>query len=263
MSFQPIVIGTGLVAWRSLQRTYTGQIESFSQRPEKKRLVDEFLGKAQSIKTSGDLTKNRNLLTVALSAFGLQDDLQNTFFVNKVLEEGTQSSQALANKLTDSRYRRLADTFGFDRLTATLGMSRDRAERVARDYVREAFAVEVGNEYPSLRLALGAERELNHIAEMDVSENARWFLVMGNPPLRKVVETAFNLPSSLGRLELDQQLAIFKEKYRAQFGDAGLEDVTKDGRVSTIIDHFLLKEQIKNNASQLTSSNIALALLSG
>lgn len=263
MGFQPIVIGTGLVAWRNLQRTYAGQIENFSKRPEKKRLVDEFLGQAQSIKTSQDLTRKRDLLTVALSAFGLQDDLPNTFFINKVLNEGTQSPKALANKLTDSRYRRLADTFGFDRLTATLGVQSRKAERIAQDFVREAFAVEVGRDHPSLRLALGAERELDRIAKMDVSDNARWFLVMGNPPLRKVVETAFNLPSSLGRLELDQQLDIFKEKYRVQFGDADLKSVTEGGRISTIIDQFLLKEQLKNSTSQLSSNNIALTLLSG
>ena len=50
---------------------------------------------------------------VALGAFGLQDDLPNRFFIQKVLEGGTLSTDSLANKLSDPRYAALAKAFGF------------------------------------------------------------------------------------------------------------------------------------------------------
>ncbi len=50
------------------------------------------------------------------------------------------------------------------------------------------------------------------------SANARWFAVMGDLPLRSVFEGALGLPSGLGKLDLDQQLDTFKDKFSAVFG---------------------------------------------
>ena len=44
---------------------------------------------------------------------GLQDDIDNRYFIRKVLEEGTASSDALANRLSDTRYKDMAEAFGF------------------------------------------------------------------------------------------------------------------------------------------------------
>ena len=41
-------------------------------------------------------------------------------------------------------------------------------------------------------------------------DNARWFGMMGNPPLRSVFETAMGLPSSIAQIDLDQQLEQFQ-----------------------------------------------------
>ena len=56
----------------------------------------------------------RRMLRVALGAFGLQDDVNNTYFIRKVLEDGTTRPDALANKLADDRYKAMSKAFAFD-----------------------------------------------------------------------------------------------------------------------------------------------------
>ena len=40
---------------------------------------------------------------MALGAFGLQDDINNRYFIRKILEEGTTNEDALANRFSDTR----------------------------------------------------------------------------------------------------------------------------------------------------------------
>ena len=44
----------------------------------------------------------------ALGAFGLDGDINNRFFIRKVLEGGTLTAGALATKLTDKRYAQMS-----------------------------------------------------------------------------------------------------------------------------------------------------------
>ena len=89
MSYQPVVAGTGLVAWRFLQRTYNLQFENFQQSAQLQRDTDYFLENISKVKTAEDLVSDRQLLSVALGAFGLQDDLDNKYFLKRVLGDGT------------------------------------------------------------------------------------------------------------------------------------------------------------------------------
>lgn len=261
MSFQPIVIGTGLVAWRNLQRTLPQQLETFANTPQQKRLMEGFIAKAPTLKSAEAIVADREVLTLALGAYGLQDDLENRFFVKRILNEGGSDPDALANRMSDSRYKRLATDFALDGLSRLVGILPTTANNVSESYIQQAFSVAVGENEPNLRLALNAEREFERIAELDVSSDAKWFLLMGNPPLRSVVETALSLPRAFGQLDIDKQLEVFKEKSQATFGVKEIDDLAVDETRAKIVDSFLLKEQLKQGQS-LSSQNIALQLLS-
>lgn len=114
MSFQPIIVGTGLVAWRNLQRSLPQQLETFANTAEQKRLITGFETKAPELTSAEAVVSDRQVLTLALGAYGLQDDLDNRFFVKRILSEGAVEPGALANRLTDSRYKRLAGDFALD-----------------------------------------------------------------------------------------------------------------------------------------------------
>jgi hypothetical protein len=113
MSFSPIVTGTGLNGWSFLQRTRDQQQAAFEQSPLIARDRARFTEKIQSIQTSEQLMDNRELLRVALGAFGLDEDINNRAFIQRVLDSDLSSSTSLANRLADKRYLALAQTFNF------------------------------------------------------------------------------------------------------------------------------------------------------
>ncbi|MEM9127018.1 MAG: flagellar protein, partial [Pseudomonadota bacterium] len=89
MTFQPVIPSGGVVGWRFLQRTYEAQIDSFSQSGVNQRETQYFLENISNVLTAEDLVSDRRLLQVALGAFGLEEDLDNRFFIQKILQDGT------------------------------------------------------------------------------------------------------------------------------------------------------------------------------
>ena len=75
--FQPIIPTDGLAGWRFLQRTYDTQLDSFARSAPVQRDTDYFAQKIASVTSAEELVADRRLLTVALGAFGLQDDINN------------------------------------------------------------------------------------------------------------------------------------------------------------------------------------------
>ncbi len=261
MSFQPIIVGTGLVAWRNLQRTLPQQVSAFENTAQQKRLTEGFAQKASTLTSAEAVVSDRQVLTLALGAYGLQDDLDNRFFVKRILNEGTTDPDALANRMSDSRYERMATDFALDGLSRFVGILPTTAKAISDSYVQQAFSVAVGETQPNLRLALNAESEFERLAALEVSEDAKWFLLMGNPPLRSVVETALGLPNSFGQLDIDKQLDVFKEKSQTTFGANTIDDLAADDLRAKVVDRFLLREQL-NQRQSMSAQNIALQLLS-
>lgn len=260
MNFQPLVPVGGLPGWVLLNKTMDRQTELFNQSPAIVRDTDYFEQNIGNVRSAEDLVSDRRLLQVALGAFGLGDDLNSRALIKRVLEDGTSEPGALANRLADERYTKLSDAFGFAEpglpRTALAGFGREIADR----YRSLEFEVAVGEQDESLRLAMNARRELSEILQTDVSEDAKWFTIMGIPPLRKVFETALGLPSSFAQLDIDRQLEEFKELASDKLGIDTLSVLNDDEAKEDFIRQFLLRDQIAS--FQVQSSNaIALTLL--
>jgi len=113
MSFSPIIPFGGYSGWVFLNRTGEAQREAFAASGQVGREVDQFRAEFASLETPEALVNNRAALSVALGAFGLQDDVDNRFFIKRILEEGVEAPDALSNLLSDTRYRELAAAFDF------------------------------------------------------------------------------------------------------------------------------------------------------
>ncbi|MDJ0822744.1 MAG: DUF1217 domain-containing protein [Paracoccaceae bacterium] len=260
MSFQPVIVGSGLVGWQFLQSTLGRQREVFDQSAALTRDTDYFEANIGKIDSAEALVDDRRLLRVALGAFGLQDDINNRFFIKKILEEGLTDRDALANKLTDERYKSLARAFAFDSpLGPRTKLSSFGAEIVTQFRVQE-FEVSVGNQDESLRLALNLERSLPEIADSSVGADAKWFRIMGTPPLRSVFEDALALPSGFGQLDIDKQLEVFRDKSQARFGVSEISDLAQPEVMDKIVQGFLLQRQVKQ-ISTAGAGQVALSLL--
>ncbi len=263
MSFQPVIPIGGYSGWRFLQRTSDQQRAVHANDAQTQREISHFKSNISNLTSAEDLVSDRTSLKVALGAFGLDDDLDNRFFIRKILEEGTTETGALATRLADQRYRNLSDAFGYGPLSLPGALVDDFAADIAQNYLERKFEADVGDQDADLRLALNLNRELPELASSGSSADTQWFSIMGQPPLRKVFETAFGLPSSFASLDLDQQLGEFRDRAQAYFGSSEITQFSEPEALEDLTRLFLVRAQ----ASQIDTGStgrarIALALLS-
>ncbi len=262
MSFQPIIPLTGLAGWNFLNRTMETQRTAFENSPSVKRDVDYFQEKIGDVTSAKELVADRRLLSVALGAFGLEADIGNKYFIQKILEDGTSDPEALGNKLADKRYLALSEAFGFGDNAIPLSQADGFAGKITDQFHARQFEVAVGQQNEDLRLALNLDRDLSDIVEQSTSENTKWFSIMGNPPLRQVFETALNMPTGSAQLDLDQQLGLFKDSAERVFGSSDPAIFTSQEAQEDLVQTFLLRSQIAQAQSFQSSASIALTLLS-
>ncbi|WP_297773956.1 DUF1217 domain-containing protein [uncultured Roseovarius sp.] len=260
MNFEPVLPLGGLPGWALLNRTLERQTDLFNKSPQIVRDTEYFELTIGSIKTPEALVSDRRLLRVALGAFGLQDDIDSRAFIRTILEEGTLDDDALANRLSDDRYKQLAQAFAFaDRPVPRTQLSSFGTEITAQ-FRRRQFEVAVGDQNEALRLALNAKRELGDIASDTAAEDTRWFRVLGNEPLRRIFEVALGLPDSFAQLDLDRQLDEIKSRAARQLDISSLSDLIDPDLQDDVIRRFLLRDQVAE-INVRSSQSIALTLL--
>ena len=121
--------------------------------------------------------------------------------------------------------------------------------------------IAVGNTDDTMRIALYGERVLQDMALEDKSENALWFNIMGEPPLRKLFETALGLPKGIGTVDLDRQLVYFKDKALRMFGDDSVAQFADPEKREKLVTAYMARVQIEQNAAAFSSGAAALQLL--
>jgi hypothetical protein len=258
MSYQPVVPLPGIAGWRFLERTQAKQQAAFESGAELKREVAWFEENIASVKTAADLVADRRLLKVALAAFGLEGEIDKKALIRKVLEEGTGEG-AMATRMTDPAWRRIATAFGFGDGEARTG-SAGFAAGIVASYKTRAFEAAVGEADNDMRLALNFRRE---IATLAAGEGGSWFAVLGSKPLRQVMEKAFGLPSQFSQIDIDKQVEILRDRAESLFGTDSLTVFQDAANVDKLIDRFLARAQIEAGAGATGPAANALALLQG
>lgn len=260
MSFQPVIPAAGNLGWTFLKASREDQQRAFNESAGIRTRTDYFRERIGSVTNAESLVADRRLLSVALGAFGLDEDINNTFFIQKVLQEGTLNEDAFANRLSDKRYFALADAFGFHLDPPRTALSDFGTDIIARYRTRQ-FEVAVGTQDENLRLALGVSREIDDLSSRTSSEEAAWFTIMGNPPLRRVFETALGLPQALAAIDIDQQLGEFRKKSQSVFGTTDPTAFSDPELQEKLVRNFLFRAELQNSAATSVAGSVALTLL--
>ena len=260
--FQPVVPFGGFAGWRFLERTREAQQAAHDNSAQISRNVDYFRENIAKVTNVDALVNDHRLMTVALGAFGLDDDIGNRYFIRTILSEGTLADDTLANRLADKSYAKMAEAFGFDLGTPNTVLS-DFPDKIIEAYQTRQFEVAVGNVDNTMRLTLNLERELPDIINDTVSEETKWFSVMGSEPLRRVFELALGLPTSFAALDIDKQLETFQDRAAATFGDATISQFADPDKMEKLVRLHLVRAQIEANTASFSPAATALTLLSG
>ncbi len=260
--FQPALPISGLEGWRFLQRTYDSQFQAFTESVTLKRDTDYFRENISSITTGEELVNDRRMLTVALGAFGLQDDVNNKFFIQRMLDDGTTNDDALANKFVDARYKEFSEAFGFGPGEIPKTLFSGFADNIVDRFHRQSFEVAVGEQDQTLRVALAAEREIGEMASEDGSERQNWFLMMGKPAMRELFQTSLGLPSSMSQIDIDKQVEIFADRSSSVFGVSDPAAFAAPELQNRLLSRYTALSQINSFNAGFSSNQVALTLLS-
>jgi hypothetical protein len=237
------------------------------------------IGKVTSI---SQLVGNYRLLSYALNAYGLGDQVNNKALITKVLEQGTSSSHALANTLDNPNWKTFANAFNFSATAASSPTSSTSVATTTSDYVEQQLEANQGASDPGAQLALYFSRVAPTITDS--------LQILGDSNLTQVVQTIFNLPAGTSSTQIDKEAAAlqklmpvselqdpakvkslaerFTAAYDAKYGvggtDSGGSLTVDSGNTTTTVSaaSSILSQVISNTSTALASTSSYTPLIS-
>jgi Protein of unknown function (DUF1217) len=261
MSFQPVLPLSGYTGWTFLKRTLDRQQAVQQAMPVQKRDEAYFRERIGKVQTAEQLVSDKRLLRISLAAFGLENDVNSKAFIQKVLEGGTLKEGSLANKLADKQYLKFSAAFGFGDFSVPRTLISTFPDEILTQFRARSFETAVGAQNNAFRLALNAEREIPALAGRPISESAKWYSVLGNAPLRELVQTALGLPKSFASIDLDQQVAVLKTRAEAAFGASTISQFADPALMEALVRRFHLRSEMQGQSAASSPAAIALTLL--
>jgi hypothetical protein len=261
MNFQPVLPLGGYAGWAFLKRTIVRQQDVQQSAPANQRDEAYFRDKIGKVNSAADLVADRRLLRISLTAFGLEGDLNNKAFIQKILEGGTLKEGSLANRLANKQYQKFSAAFGFGDFSVPSTKLSDFPDKIIAQHRQRIFETAVGAQQNTYRLALNAEREVPELAKRGLSDTAMWYSVLGNPPLREVFQTALGLPRSFASIDLDQQVSVLRQRTEAAFGSGRVAQFAEPARLDALIRRFLVRSDLAEQGQGASPAAIALQLM--
>lgn len=256
MGYSVQIGASGYAGWKALERTAAMHQRNVANDPEIQRSVSYFVSELPHSAGVGDLVGNFRLLRVVLGAFGLEGDINNKFFLRKILESDPGDKGSLVNRLSDKRYlqlNRAVDVFG------SSAFSKESAESISDMYIRQEFERRVGEKDQKFRIALYAQRELMDLALKSGTENRKWYEVLGSKPLRTLFEGAFGFGAGYAKIPLERQVYEFKNGLDKAIGSDKFLALSDPKNIDVLIKRFLLRAEVRSDRS--SSFSMALRLL--
>jgi hypothetical protein len=187
---------TATTLFDSINRNLPKSLNTVAAEPQVERETAFFQKNIGNIKSASQLVNNPRLYNYVMTAFGLSDMTNAKALITKVLEGG-DSSKSFAASLNDPRYLALAKAFNFQVNGAATTSSSSTISTSVANYNEQILENNTAKENPGAQMALEFQRLAPSITSV--------FSILGNATLLKVVETAFDLPTSLSLEPLSSQ----------------------------------------------------------
>jgi hypothetical protein len=258
--FQPVIPLTGNSGWKFLEATYDRQLQSYSNSPQV-RLDSEYLTEKLSKPIEvEDFLNDRRLLRVALTAFDLGGEEWKRGFITKVMKEVADPESTFLARLNNSKYTAFAKAL--KPINGTIYLTPAIASDMAAKFEAASFESAVGEIDDNMRLSLNYKSEIGKTVGTGSSDNAILYRILGDVPLRTMLEGATNLPSDIRSLPIERQAAILHERLKSSLGIRVLSDLTTPENIDRVIQRFHAMEAISQNTANYSSASAALTLLS-
>jgi hypothetical protein len=151
-------------------------------------------------------------MQVLLTANGLGDQVTYTALAQKALTSNINDPKSLANTLTDTRWKSVAQTYDLANKGLSVIQNPKVIATIANAYAEVTWRQSLDATTPGLSNALTFRGEASTITSVDQ--------ILGDPVMRTVVTTALNLPLEIAFQPLEaQEKAISSRLDIKQFQD--------------------------------------------
>ena len=167
----------------------------------------------------------------------------------------------MANRLSDKRYLQLSKAFGYGDFSVPNTQISDFPDKIIAKFHDNAFLQSIGTQSEDLRLALNFQAEVEQTVGSAASVDLGWYKLLGNKPLRQVVEVALGMPAGAGGGDIDQQLRLYQGRLERMFGSPDLAQFSEPEKQEKMIRLFLVRSEINAGTINNSSASVALSLL--
>jgi Protein of unknown function (DUF1217) len=173
--------------------SYAGSIASEASVEQQTKYFLDNIGKVTSAQ---QLVNNSKLYNYVMNAFGLSGQINEKALITKALEGGPGSG-SFAASLNDPAITALVTAFNFKENGTTTTSSESVQQQTISSFYEQTLENNIGQQNQGAQMALYFKRMAPQITSP--------YSILGDKTLLKVVETAFNLPSSLSLESVDTQ----------------------------------------------------------
>lgn len=227
-----------VAALLTAQRTEVSGVKLTAQQADVKTAMAAFTKAVGNAKTLSDALKNPAVLNVLLTANGMSDQIGSTALATKVLMSNLSDPASLANVLTDSRWKTLAQTYNFPANGLAALKNPATVAAITQGYAKITWEKAQDAATPGVSAALTFIEQAGTITSVDG--------ILGNTTVRNVVTTAFDVPKQIAFQSLNAQEQAISTRLN-------VKDLQDPKFVQTLAERFM----VMNNMSTGTPSSAA------
>ncbi len=187
---------TATQLYNAVTRSGSSYASSVASEASVKQQTNYFLANIGKVTTAQQLVNNSKLYNYVMNAFGLGSQINEKALITKALQGGPASG-SFAASLNDPAITALVTAFNFKENGTTTTSSESVQQQTVSSFYEQTLENNIGQQNQGAQMALYFKRMAPQITSP--------YSILGDKTLLKVVETAFNLPSSLSLENVDTQ----------------------------------------------------------
>ena len=228
-------------AYLAVSNNLSRQQAATAAQGDVKNATAYYLANIGKVKTVDQFVNDYQLFSYAMKAFGLSDMTYAKGLMTKVLDGGVASSSALANTLSDPRYKAFATAFDFAANGATTTAATAATTGTTAKYVEQTLEDNQAKTNPGVSNALYFSRHASSVTSV--------YGLLADSTMLSVVETAYGISTTLGQSDIDTQAAVLTKVVPI----ADLQDGTK---VAKIVSRYTAQYDVSTSSA---ATNVLLA----
>ena len=178
-------MSTTTSTYLSIENNLARYQKMVASEPAVKTATDYYAANIGKVTSISDLVGNYRLLSYALTAYGLGDQVDNKALVTQVLEGGYTSSKALANTLSNPNWAKFAKAFDFVGSGASSISTASAVSTTEANYDEPKLETQEGQQDVGVQLALYFQRVAPTISSS--------YNVLGDENLLEAFQTIFGV----------------------------------------------------------------------